>query len=392
MEYYLVIAGTLGGMFVVPGAGLGIYEAVRQVFGYSNPRLFGDIDNSRKLGLFPTIFIQIGLLNFLHLGPFISHGQYAIIGIMFFVICLQVSLRELTNRTRRNIAIVASDIILWGVLGGQDELIMGSVAGAIAGGIIALFEIYVIQTLVKSAPERNYHIFPFWITGILPLLVVSLIIGTSYSQTGEFEEAMIVMLAIYGIGGLILFLFTIVCVPLTVLFIRKVVSFLLSKSLISLKYKSCQCQHCLRYTHPLKSTYRVGHRFCEHCQREVECADKSGKEELFYQKIPPQVYSRFQRPVNLRMISCGIAGGLVGALCGMLSAGLLVSLGPETQNAQIGFSVWSIFTSLIGIWEGLRKQQVWSWIFLSLVILLFLAAGGITPAWFFSGNLKLFPW
>lgn len=44
-----------------------------------------------------------------------------------------------------------------------------------------------------------------------------------------------------------------------------------------LGFKTIICQHCLRYTVPFRSHYREGIRYCEHCQKEVERTNISGK-------------------------------------------------------------------------------------------------------------------
>ena len=281
----MIICYILVGMFVVPGIVLGIYEAVRQVFGYSNAWLFGEIDNSSRLGRFPTILTQISILNiFITLIFFMTEWYYVSIGVVSLVSGVLVSLREcIADNTRRNIAIIVSDVIFWGTIGvilvfnhiftGEiveiAEMIQGSVAGGILGGATALSEILIMRAFNKHYPEKNCHIFPFWTNGWFFFLLALCII--------EFSYVSCIITLILGVINGLFSLLTIWCIPVTVLYVRKPVSCLLSRSFIVLRYKTNLCQHCFRYTHPLKATYRVGQRYCEHCQQEVEHSDPSVK-------------------------------------------------------------------------------------------------------------------
>ena len=295
MEIYWII----GGMFVLPGVVLGIYEAVRQVFGYSNAWLFGEIDLSEKLGILPVVLIQTAMLSVFF--PFIEMLEWesskaGTVALVFLLVPLQVSIREIPNKLWRIFAITVSSLILGGISGEFTYHAMRSVAGGVcAGGIMALFELLVIEDMRKRAPQKNYHIIPFWTS----VLILGNSFGLAFAGELSFYHhpkpgfynivvvAILILNVVLASGvGLWLIVMGHYFISYPIFSLRKMVSFPLLKLFIGLRNKTCLCRHCFRYTHPLKSTYRLGHRFCEYCQQEVEEVDASEKLVMVFGELP----------------------------------------------------------------------------------------------------------
>ena len=274
MEIYWVISG----MFLLPGIVIGIYEAIRQVYGYTNVRLFGDLENSEKLGFLPTVLIQTilsgGTFSLIKETAGLKFSPVTDLGIFFLLSLWQVGLREIAD----HVTIIVSGFILCGgivrVIGGAHNMSLAIFVGVV-GGIVSAVERLFIQKIQEKIPQANYHVFPFWISALLSLIlffiigplegiVVSLVIALFFTVVGNY------------------------LIPPPIFYIRKITFFSLAKFLIYLRDKTGICTHCFRYTHPLKSIYRSGRRYCEHCQQKVKHPDTSDKLKLVFGELSLQ--------------------------------------------------------------------------------------------------------
>ena len=269
----------IGGMFVLPGVVLGVYEAVRQVFGYSNAWLFGDVDHSKKFGLLPTVMVQTTILSVFSPMITLLEWESSKLGAIAFTILLsfwQMSIREIPDKTKRQLAIVGHGMLLGAIAGMIAKSLSGGLIGGIIGSLIAGLELLTVERLRKREPQKNYHLFPLWMNILIYCQLLS--VSTSKEPFPSDVEILAVYLPV-------LFIFISwssvmmghYLIPPLISFIRGAIRFSLSTVLIALKYKTTLCEHCFRYTHPLKSTYRVGRRYCEHCRQNVENTDTAKK-------------------------------------------------------------------------------------------------------------------
>jgi general secretion pathway protein G len=189
-----------------------------------------------------------------------------IAGIVGILSLVQTIIRKMPDKTRKKIAIVLSDVMAGGIgavlLGRFLEEPTSGVAGGIAGGIVGFLEILFRGKIAKwVSDEKTGDVFPFWVAAWLA------------GNIGGIGIAVIPM--VMGIV-LIAIMFNNV-VPLLINFIGRLVFILTSPLLILVRYKTILCNHCLRYTSPLDSTHRLGVRYCEHCQGDVEYTSDPGK-------------------------------------------------------------------------------------------------------------------
>lgn len=268
----LILVGTL----FLAGAIRGVYNSFKQVYGYSHDYLFGNPEKPSEAGILPTTFIQAGVLMFVSVTMLISSLSEEenvslfvtglIAGIVGILSLVQTIIRKMPDKTRKEIAIVLSDVMVGGIgavlLGRFLEEPTSGIAGGIAGGIVGFLEILFRGKIAKwVSDEKTGDVFPFWVAawlagniGGIGIAAVPIVMG-------------VVLIAI---------MFNNV-VPLIVNFIGRIVFALISPLLILVRYKTILCNHCLRYTSPLNSTHRLGVRYCEHCQRDVEYTHDPGK-------------------------------------------------------------------------------------------------------------------
>ena len=316
MEIYWII----GGMFVLPGVVLGVYEAVRQVFGYTNRRLFGDIGFFNRLGTLPAVLIQAPVVYLLccRLSDDTS-SQIIVLGLSYLLSFLQVSLREIPERNFRNTAIVISDVLLGGVAGGivGQGHILTSLSGTLLGGCIAGLEITVCLN-----SEKNYHLFPFW--------SLAWILGKARSET----EILIIVCTVGALFVIAVLLFNYV-VPLFVHFIRIPVSFSLSKLMAGLK---------------------------------------SSKKSSLTINSSPRSVKQAESFFNKRILIRTIFEGFIGFLLGMMFTYLLYLL-PENISPLFASHVhilltlpwWILFVPL-GIIIGITRERIPARFIITLII------------------------
>jgi general secretion pathway protein G len=267
IELYWILAGTL----VLSGIMLGVYRSLWQICGYSNTYLFGDPELPSKLGILPTAVIQTGLFVFLSLtlgltsNLFKNQDIFSSISIatgfgLIFSLQLTV-IRHIPENFRQFLLIGLSDTIIGAIAGRIFEGGPDIIEGGILGAIIGLFEIlFRIKKIFPGVSDKDRaDIFPFWIAAW-----IGGSIGVSFAAFASVIGALLAVMINYVL-------------PSLAQFIGKFMSLPVSPMLILVRFKTILCNQCFRYTSPLRSRYRCGRRYCEHCQKQVEYTHDPGR-------------------------------------------------------------------------------------------------------------------
>jgi hypothetical protein len=157
-------------------------------------------------------------------------------------------------------------------------------AGGIAGGYIGLIEYKVFSKI----PETQWPIYPlWWASGLAGELACMFVLGGATPVFAGLGSGFIA-----GFGLVVLLCLTFIGNHALALLTKVVIwgiDSLLTPILIVQRFKRIVCNHCFRYSLPLRSQYAHGNRQCEHCRQPIEYAREPGKVVLAFGNIsPPQ--------------------------------------------------------------------------------------------------------
>lgn len=304
LKWLPVFGWILGGTILLPGIMIGCYRSCRHILGYSNEILFGYSEHSQYLmeihGILPLYLLTSGVFSVIGGLLAIARGGdvtpvYGIIsGGVFGVVVIHFvkGLHWLAYHDYQMLANVIA-IGVGGITGGIAGGFLGTIAGIIASicTIVAFFRPFENDDITGMIPGIG------WIAGgvaggIAGVFVVSdLASGFADKQYGEIMFSVSIGILVGVITGMLAGGLVAV-----MLFIEKmisnIVSSILTPLLISSRFVTMICSHCLRYTDRFQSRYEHGKRYCEYCNNEVERTRDPGKVIVTFGDIPLQPEGR----------------------------------------------------------------------------------------------------
>jgi hypothetical protein len=229
-------------MFVVPGITLVLARLAHHVFGYANPIWFGRPTDREFFvavetsTIDPTHGLRADLIRILGIIP-VSVMLTGMLSLYAGMVGMRIGLPWAVYAGLAPFAIFLTCIgVLW-ILRSRDHVVLaGSIIGLLLGLLLGVAGI--------GPPE-----------GEAVGLVNVLLIGIN-GAGGLFCGILVGLMAMGGLySGLLIdrLMFPVLVTPL-----------------LLVRFRTIICANCLRYVHPLRSTYHGGIRMCEHCRATVE--------------------------------------------------------------------------------------------------------------------------
>ena len=314
--FFLILAAALG----ITGIMMGMYGSLKHVYGTAYDSLFGysreDNMEIRMTGMLNRAILNGGFFSILGgVSSLLLISQQQVLessvvwGILIGAAAGVIYSRKEKIRPSGTKALVTGLIvgITAGVLlalltaeriSGPANIVAAVMTGMGAGAFAGMFSIVSKKMIMTTwfpgnviggiaggiAGYATYSYFSQW--SFFPI--------TSSSSLGEGILTGVIGIitgAMIGTGiGLFLGVVAVIQTRLIHIIIRKVngiITAILIPSLIVSRFKIIICNHCLRYTDPLKSRYDDGKPYCEHCQQEVEFTPETGLVRLIFGNASP---------------------------------------------------------------------------------------------------------
>ncbi len=245
LQWFLILGSILCGTLWLPGIITSINEAVKHIFGHADDGFLG-YSQQQGIGLFPALLFSTGMCSMTYglLWSTLVSSQTGRPGTLFYGVLIGGMIGVLhlaiVKRVGQHGGGTTNDIL--------SDWLLNSIAGGISGGISGLVGAFGISMSVLYPEGRG-----------------DVVIAHGYSLA--------VFLGIAGIfvGGVVGILIAIsmrMLLPLEQK-IRRASVPLLSSLFGWLNYNTILCHSCFRLSHPLKSRYDTGRRYCEHCHTRI---------------------------------------------------------------------------------------------------------------------------
>lgn len=315
--FLLILAAAVG----ITGIMMGMYGSLKHVYGTAYGHLFGysikDNGEMRMTGVLNRAVLNGGLFSIMGgIGSLllITHQKvpesFVVVGFLIGTAAGviyshkerirasgkgKVAIGFLTGITAGGLlALLAAERIGWTAA----NIIAAAMTGMGAGGIAGMFSVVSKRmTMNKWFPGNiiggiaggfagyaTYAYFSHW--DFFPLTSNSTLSeGLLTGGIGICTGALLGMCI-----GLFLGVVAVILTRLISFIIRTmngITTAILIPSLTVARFNTIICNHCLRYTEPLKSRYDEGKRSCEHCGHEVEFTPETGLVRLVFGSDPP---------------------------------------------------------------------------------------------------------
>lgn len=288
----------LVGTMLTLGIMLAVTRSLKHIYGRWNDGVFGYEEAGKHLfqlnGFIPLILLEGGVFSiiggticlvFVHYAKVPEADVMAGISLGGLIGVCHVGFVKGINWLfeTRTMKIAGGTVIIVGsFIGGMT----GGISGLIVGGIASLFVVMVFAKKFDDDDITGLIPGSAWIAaGVAGWIAGSLVI-TGWLASIAFGVIFGVLTSMMAstIAALVLFLNRVL--------IERYLFSLFSSFLISQRFRTIICGHCLRYTHRFRSTYWTGIRYCEHCQHEVELTKAPGKVIVTLDQFPLKTEGR----------------------------------------------------------------------------------------------------
>lgn len=322
VQWLILVGGIVGPTLVLSALVLGVSRVLRHIYGYSSPLLL--TEPMGDAGLLPRGLLHFGTVCFTCGGLWlhgVRDGRYLTFGLsiaaLFSLIRLGLSghIARMIDKEDlpdgiiskvagiHGVAPLASGliIIVMYVLvgigigffgGGLLGLLTGVLTGVPHATALRILKYTLLTGIVLGGLAASVRGIRAGLQvggkGVLHIFCSSVLIGLGGALMGAIlaDTAGLVFGAFFSILGSGMACGLGFIGLLVAQWIAGGIAWLIMPSIILSRFSRILCNYCLRYTHPLHSTYKRGQRYCERCRRPVELTDEVGMVVVRFGDVP----------------------------------------------------------------------------------------------------------